>query len=213
MKWAGILLCGGASRRMGLPKNSLIWRGETLLHRGLAALAPCASERMVSAAPEQELPALPAGVRRVNDPRSGCGPLMGLSTALAVAQEIGCDAAIVLAVDMPLVTTALLYEMMEALGPHDEAVVPRAGGRRQPLCAVYRTRIVSVAQSVLDRGDSSVQALLDLAAHRILDIDASSRGDLRKDWFRSMNTPDDIAWLNGVYGQDPCVGEGPQARG
>ena len=70
-----IILCGGRSSRMGLPKLSLPFGPELMLPRVVrlvrAGLGLAATPIVVVAAPDQELPPLPVDVRVVRDRREG----------------------------------------------------------------------------------------------------------------------------------------------
>jgi hypothetical protein len=78
---AGIVLAGGRSSRMGAPKAGLDWHGSTLLGHVVGVVGRGAGPVVVVRAPGQALPALPAGVRVVEDAREGRGPLEGLRAA------------------------------------------------------------------------------------------------------------------------------------
>ena len=67
---AGIVLCGGASRRMGTSKAWLEFDGETLLQRIVRVLSTMVRPLVVAAAVNQELPRLPADVLIVNGART-----------------------------------------------------------------------------------------------------------------------------------------------
>lgn len=64
---AGIVLCGGHSRRMGVAKPLLPFGTESMLARVVRLLREAVSPVVVVAAADQELPPLPEGVRIVRD--------------------------------------------------------------------------------------------------------------------------------------------------
>src|SRR5947209_18374683 len=110
---AGVVLCGGQSSRMGRPKAWLPFGGETMLARvarlvAEAGLAPV----LAVAAPDQELPPLPAGVEVVRDPEPHGGPLQGIAVGLAAL--VGrADAAYVSGCDVPLLRPAFVRRLVE----------------------------------------------------------------------------------------------------
>lgn len=73
MHVAGIVLCGGMSQRMGRPKAWLPFGGELMLPRVVRLLSEVVSPVIVVAAPEQELPPLPAGIAVVRDEEKVAG--------------------------------------------------------------------------------------------------------------------------------------------
>jgi hypothetical protein len=60
---------------------------------------------------------------------------------------------LIVAVDLPLLTTAFL-EFLARADENADAVVPVSGGRWQPLCAMYRRRAAPVLDAAIDRGES-----------------------------------------------------------
>jgi molybdopterin-guanine dinucleotide biosynthesis protein A len=80
---AGVVLCGGQSRRMGRPKAWLPLDAETLLQRIVRLVGQVAHPVVVVAAAGQPLPDLPADVWIVRDERNNAGPLEGLRAGLA----------------------------------------------------------------------------------------------------------------------------------
>src|SRR5689334_21043921 len=87
MNPASVVLCGGDSRRMGVPKAWLAFGPERLLQRVVRLVGTVARPIVVVAAPGQELPELPADVSIVRDPIAGRGPLQGLAAGLAALPD------------------------------------------------------------------------------------------------------------------------------
>ena len=111
----GILLVGGASTRFGSPKELAEYEGETLRARAWRLLGDACEERIVVG---------PGGLR---DP--GTGPVAAIAVALQAASH---DVAIVIPVDMPLLTAASLHALADACR---DAAVAQNG----PLpCAIRR---------------------------------------------------------------------------
>ncbi len=144
---AGIVLAGGRSSRMGTPKAWLDWHGTTLLRRACGIVARGASGPVVVvAAPGQELPPLPAGVRVVEDAREGRGPLQGI---LAGLEAVDAEVAFVASVDLPFLHPRFVAAVCAAADGADVAV-PFAGGYRQPLAAAYRVALAPLVAELVD---------------------------------------------------------------
>lgn len=189
MRTAGIVLCGGASSRMGTPKATLPVGDEVLLQRVVRTLAAAVGPVVVVAAPGQALP--DCGVPVVFDACPGRGPLEGISAGLATVSEIA-DAAFVSAVDAVLLREAFVRRVVERLG--DAAVaVPATGGFPHPLAAVYRVEVLPTIRERLANGRLAVKELLArvptrfLAASDFVDVDP----DLAS--LRTANTPEEFA--------------------
>lgn len=187
---AGILLTGGASRRLGADKARLVadpGTGETLAERGARLLG------QVCAGPVLEAGDGGSGLPAVREQPPGAGPLAALAAAGQELRARGHHGpALLLAVDMPRVDAPLL----ERLGawPGAPTVVPRAGGRLQPVCARYGADAMLAAQSLVVAGPRRFRDLLDLVEHDVVDEDVwgpAGGGDP----FADVDTPDDAARL------------------
>src|SRR5215469_3102633 len=143
---AGVVLVGGRSSRMGTAKAALEWHGSTLLRRTVGIVARAAGGPVVVVrASGQPLPALPATVTVVDDPREGKGPVQGIAAGLgALAGQ--ADAAFITSTDLPFLHPAFIARVLRALdapagpdGAPPDVVLPVARGYPQPLAAAYRT--------------------------------------------------------------------------
>lgn len=128
----GIVLTGGTAARLGgADKAALEVRGRPLLEHALAALAGVGEVVVVG----PEVPTSRPVTFRREDPPGG-GPAAAVAAGLSgFARRPGV--VVVLAVDMPRVTTATVTRLLAAAGC-DGAVLVDAAGRVQPLCAAYR---------------------------------------------------------------------------
>lgn len=151
---AGLLLTGGAGRRMGEDKALLTLGGARLADRAAEALGAVCRPCLEVGPGRSPLPS-------VREVPPGSGPLAAVAAGWrALSMEHGhAGAVIVLAVDMPFVTPMLL-ELLARV-PGSDAVVPVAGGRFQPLCARYTPRALAVAETLGREGERSMRALLD----------------------------------------------------
>jgi molybdenum cofactor guanylyltransferase len=164
----GAVLAGGSSRRLGRDKSAERVGGARLIDRAAHALRPHCAEVVVVSARS----GTPAGPWRVvPDRRPGAGPLAGLEAALLDAAEEGYDAIMALACDLPLVDSEIVGTVIEGLGDAAAAAAARGGDPAfEPLCAVYRASIGSVASELLDRGERSARALYEAVAGRAVAV-------------------------------------------
>ncbi|UUO03466.1 molybdenum cofactor guanylyltransferase [Mycolicibacterium novocastrense] len=156
---AGIILAGGASRRMGRDKATLPYEGTTLVERMVSILAPRCAPIFVIAAPGQALPALDAEVLR--DEVRGVGPLLATGRGLRAAAEAGSELAFVSAVDMPLLTVELIDELVAPAVRVEADVVLPWDGRDHYLAGVYRTALAGRVDELIAAGERSMRALVD----------------------------------------------------
>jgi molybdopterin-guanine dinucleotide biosynthesis protein A len=135
---------------MGRPKASLEWHGSTLLHRvtGIVARA-VGGPVVVVRAPDQELPALPLGVRVVEDSVEGRGPLQGLAAGLAAVAD-DAPVAYVSSTDVPLLHPAFVQAVVRAGREEDvDVALPVVHGYRHPLAAAYRTGLAPAVDELI----------------------------------------------------------------
>jgi molybdopterin-guanine dinucleotide biosynthesis protein A len=135
----GVVLTGGGAARVGgADKASIEVAGETLLERALRALAEVQDVVVVG----DEVPTgRPVTFLREDPP--GGGPAAGLLAGLAGFPRVP-RLVVVLAVDMPLVTPGTVRRLA-ASAAVDGALLVDGDGRRQYLCAVYRTEALLAA--------------------------------------------------------------------
>jgi molybdenum cofactor guanylyltransferase len=132
----GIVLCGGKSTRMGVPKATLPFGTETMVQRVVRLLGTVVAPVIVVAARGQSLPALPDEVRVARDEREARGPLEGIRAGLS-ALPASTDAAYITSCDVPLLVPAFVERMIDLMGDHDIAVM-EVDGFPHPLSAIYR---------------------------------------------------------------------------
>ena len=147
--YAGVVLAGGRSSRMGTPKAALEWHGSTLLRRTVGILARATGGPVVVVrARGQDLPALPPDVEVVDDPRDGQGPVQGLAAGLGALLD-RADAAFVSSTDMPFLHPAFVRRVLRAVAEGADVGLPVARGYPQPLAAAYRTKLASTADRLV----------------------------------------------------------------
>ncbi len=145
---AAIVLTGGSAVRFqGADKASIEVGGVTLLEHALGALAEIPDVVVVG---DEVGTSRPVGFAREDPPGGGpaAGLLAGLSGFPRTPRQV-----VVLAVDMPLVTTATVRRLRLAADTDpsgDGALLVDAGGRRQYLCAVYRSEALLEAAPPLE---------------------------------------------------------------
>lgn len=190
-RFAGIVLAGGRSSRMGRPKALLDWYGTPLLTHICDVLRPeLDGPIVVVGAVGQALPALPRGVETVEDQRQDRGPLEGIAAGLRAVGD-RADAVYVSATDVPLLAPAVVRLARSALLDGVDAVVPRIGGRMYPLTAAYRTSLAPLVERLLAEQQLRALDLVEATAVRWLSEQELRAVDSELDSFRNVNTPAD----------------------
>jgi molybdopterin-guanine dinucleotide biosynthesis protein A len=177
--FAGAVLTGGRSRRMGRDKALLAVDGVPLAVRIATALRESGADPVVAVGGDGAALAA-VGLAWWPDQHPDEGPLGGLLTAFAML-----DAAIVvaLATDLPDVTPATVVALVEAIGPHDVAVART--DRLEPLCAAWRVETSGPALAEAFAGGER-------AVHRVLGELDVVEVSISAQELRNLNTPEDL---------------------
>lgn len=132
---------------------------------------------------------------RENPP--GSGPLAALAAGWAALGEPPPEAGVLvlaLAVDMPGVTSELVRFV--ATRPGTGTAVPLWRDRPQPLCARYGPATLALAPGLLERGERSLRALLDVAGAEVDWIGPEEWGAVAvADVFADIDEPGDLRRL------------------
>lgn len=184
---SAFILAGGKSTRMSTDKAFIDFEGRTLLARVLELGRIVASSVWIVGSKEKFAAFAPV----VEDVFRDCGPLGGIHAALQASRT---DLNLMLAVDTPFVSAAFLqYLVSQARMARDAAViVPRAGGRRQPLCAIYRREFAGVAESALRAGQNRIDRLFDQVQTRVIEQEELEGAGFSPSIFRNLNTPEQL---------------------
>jgi molybdopterin-guanine dinucleotide biosynthesis protein A len=197
----GVVLAGGRSRRLRGRDKALIDLGDgPLLHRALSRLRPLCADLLVVGDPLRHAG---HGAPVIPDRVAGCGPLGGLDAALGATRAGARDVdppgpgsapfVLLLGCDLPFVRPRLLEALLEAPARHD-VVLPTLGGRDEPLCARYATRIFPQVAEALERRQLKLIRMFD---HPALDVErravepGAADGATAEDLF-NLNTPEDL---------------------
>ena len=205
VRTAGVVLCGGRSTRMGLPKATLPFGPELMLQRVVRLLAQVVSPIVVVAAPDQELPPLGAEVLVTRDEREGRGPLQGLLAGLtAIAPQ--AEAAYATSCDVPLLAPAFVRQMLAQLSDHDIAV-PVEQQFHHPLAAVYRTSVVPHIAELLAADQLRPVFLFDRVRTLRVPVEELKTADPSLNTLKNLNRPEDYltALAEAGFAADPAI--------
>jgi molybdopterin-guanine dinucleotide biosynthesis protein A len=170
----GVLLVGGASTRFGSPKALAQFDGETLADRAWRLLGEACDERIAVGKLEDGL-ALPFDL--LDDGTAVRAPIVGVVAGLRAARY---DLAVVIPVDLPMLTAAALHELAAACR---DVAMPPSG----PLPGAYRrTALPELERALADERLALRAAIRDLDV-AIVDLDAAL--------LLNVNTPDDVQRL------------------
>jgi molybdopterin-guanine dinucleotide biosynthesis protein A len=165
----GVLLVGGASQRFGSPKALARWGDETLAEHGWRTLGEACEHRLAVGKAAEDL-GLPFPV--LDDGSDVHAPIVGLVAGLKAAPT---DLCVVLPVDCPRVTAALLVALADAC----RGDVARS--QRGPLPGAYRRS----ALPALERGELAIYRAIVSLDVAVIDVDPAL--------IVNVNTPEELA--------------------
>jgi molybdenum cofactor guanylyltransferase len=182
---SGIILAGGASRRMGSDKALLDLGGRPLIAVVAEKLAKVADEVIIAADDAARYKFY--ADRVVPDRFPGVGTLGGIQAGLEAAHH---DLALVVGCDMPFLRAPVL-ERFVAAAPGFDVVIVRRGKWVEPMHAAYRRSCLPAIEEAIRGGHRRVISFFDavrvryLAPAEIADLDPELQS------FVNVNTPED----------------------
>ena len=183
----GIILAGGASRRMGgVNKALLTIGGRTVIERIVSVLARVFRDVIVVTNSPKPFHFL--GLPTYPDIIPGRGSLGGLLTGLHRSGEQG---GFLVACDMPFLNDALIRRMIGLVAARD-VVIPSIDGMLEPLHAFYSKRCIPHIQALLEADDLKIIHLLtkvdmlEVPEEELIRIDPNLR------FAMNVNTPEDF---------------------
>jgi molybdopterin-guanine dinucleotide biosynthesis protein A len=184
MRFAGFVLAGGESRRMGRDKGLLPYLGEPLAGFLARTVSQVTDSVHIIADPSRYGH---LGYPVVPDAVAPCGPAGGIYTALL---QNRAEWNLVVACDMPQIDPNVLWALVQhaAMGGGDCIVPLGPDGQPEPLCAIYHSRCLpALKQAISDKR----LRMKDLVAemHPILVAGTAAA------CFANVNTPADLRQL------------------
>lgn len=194
MRIFGVILAGGAGRRMGADKALLRLAGAPLLSHAIARLEPQVERLMLSANGDAARFAR-FGLPVLADAEA-LGPLAGILAALRAARAGGATAVVSVPVDAPFLPGDLVPQLCLAAETASAGVaVARAGGRLHPVCGLWPVSAEAALAAFL--GSGAKPKLMDFATAQ----DAAIADFPDDGAFTNLNTPEDLAAAEALLAQ------------
>jgi molybdopterin-guanine dinucleotide biosynthesis protein A len=170
----GVLLVGGASTRFGSPKALAQFDGETFADRAWRLLGDACDERI---AVGKRVDGLELPFDLLDDGTAVRAPIAGVIAGLRAARH---DLAVVIPVDMPMLTAAALHELAAACR---DVAMPPSG----PLPGAYRRTALPELERALADERLALRAAIAVLDVAIVDLEAAL--------LVNVNTADDVQRL------------------
>ena len=178
------ILAGGASSRMGTDKSQLRIEQQTFTERIAETLLEITNSVSIVGRDSDE-----SSLPRVADVYPKWGALGGIHAALTACER---EWAIVVACDLPFVTSELFSYLAAQRVDHDAVVPIQADGRPQPLAALYSVApCLPQATALIEAGRRRPLDLLEAVKTRRVAFDELRNFARAQSFFVNINTPED----------------------
>ncbi len=144
---SGILLAGGRSKRMGVNKAFLKFKGKELYTYPLDVLRRFCDDIVISAPARTFPPDFPYPV--VPDIFPGKGPLAGIHSGL---RKVRHDRTLVLSCDIPFISAEFIGDLQNKMGDAPAIAGIGTDGRPESLAAIYLTSLQPLMEEQLNAG-------------------------------------------------------------
>jgi molybdopterin-guanine dinucleotide biosynthesis protein A len=196
-KCSAIVLAGGRATRLGGANKAMLQVGnKRLIDRVLSALNPIASQIILVGHLAEGLSGPVIDI--VPDKLQGGSALIGIYSGLQAARN---DVALVVACDMPFLSTPLLKRIAVLSEGYDVAV-PRVGNHLEALHAAYRRSCLPVMREAISQQQHKI---IDFYTRlKVREIGESEIADIDPDGlsFFNVNTPADLKRANTLASRD-----------
>jgi molybdopterin-guanine dinucleotide biosynthesis protein A len=178
----GLILAGGASKRMQRDKAALQYQGKTQLVRAFELAERHVGKAFVSVRADQTSDRTRAQRPMIVDSGEGEGPMVGIRSAMAAHPEV---AWLVLACDLPFLSDAVIEELLRRRDPSALATAYKSaiGGLPEPLCAIWEP---AAARVLAEAGGHCPRKFLIRHGAHLLDLPDPRALD-------NVNTPEDYS--------------------
>ena len=181
----GLILAGGASKRMRRDKAALEYQGKTQLERAFELAARHVDQVFVSLRADQISDPMRAQRPMIVDSFAGEGPIVGIRSALAAHPEV---AWLVLACDLPFLSDTAIQGLLRRRDPSALATAYKSAhdGLPEPLCAVWEPAAAPILADYQTGGGHCPRKFLIRHGAHLLDLPDPRALD-------NVNTPEEYS--------------------
>jgi|GEM_PF-725669 len=184
--FAGVVLAGGNSSRMGKDKAWLLYQGKPFIQHAIDALSPHCSQLFISS---NDSSYSILGLEQIPDMIPGYGPAGALLSCLSAVRP---DSLMVLPCDLPLIThSVMMHFLLES--KECDAVVAKVNGLLIPVCGVYHKSALAFLSTEVAEGRLKMKGILKGLKVQFVDFDLLGL----ENRFFNVNNDEDYKLLQG----------------
>jgi len=195
LKVSAVVLAGGFSKRLGQEKGLIKLAGKPLILHALSRISKIVDEKLVVVSSEAQREnfekTLENQAKIVVDVCKMQSPLVGAFTGF---QNVQGDYSVLLACDMPFLSSQVVSLLVECCINRSAAVPRWPNSYIEPLHAVYNTRIAcAAAKTALDKGELHLRSMISCMRNvRYVSTLVLEQLDPKLQTFFNINTPLDL---------------------
>lgn len=198
--FSALLLAGGRSRRMGLDKAFMMWQGQPLWEFQLQKLFNLGASRVMIACREDQAIRHDCAEFVFDALGEDFGPMPAIARALKVTKQ----PTLVLAVDMPLMTSDFLKQRLLTSRSDGISRFFKSEHGLEPLAGLYDPHLFPELEAALAQEQFSLNQLA-REAHQNGKAVVIEVTDFERSFFRNFNTPADWEHEKGMSCDMPSL--------
>ncbi|NQU33760.1 MAG: molybdenum cofactor guanylyltransferase [Bacteroidetes bacterium] len=180
----GIILAGGASRRMGKDKGLCIYNSKELVKYSIDILLPICDTILISTNNPEGYKKF--GYQIIEDEFHGIGPIGGILSCLKQSKSIHN---LIVSCDTPFLNSALLRHVL-MVGQDWDIVVPQhANSYYEPLASYYSSNILPTLEESIKSNDYKLINLFSKVNFKAISVDELPGSSSQ---FKNLNSPEDL---------------------
>jgi molybdopterin-guanine dinucleotide biosynthesis protein A len=183
----GVILAGGASKRMGEDKAFLSLGETVIIERVMGVLSSLFGRVFIVTDDPKKYASF--DVEAVADVYPGIGALGGIHTGLFYARD---EAAFFCACDMPFILPDLVKYIISKRG-RAAAAVPVVGGNYEPLFSVYGKKCIRHIEAAIEGGEKRIVSFFPAVRIQEITEEELRAVDPELVSLMNINTPEDLA--------------------
>lgn len=182
------ILCGGKSSRMQSEKGLVLFQGKPFIEHIIEAVLPVSDniQLMTNTSDYDYLP-----FKKIKDIESDKGPIGGIYTALVHSDS---EINLILSCDIPLISTALLSELISKHKEDFNVSVFSDDNKIHPLIGIYSKKMIAALKKAIEDNDLKMMRLLDKVNHQIIKVTGEQSSQ-----FKNINSIAELNELNTIY--------------
>jgi len=182
LQFAGAVLNGGRSSRMGTDKSVIKFNGGRLIDVSLDILIEAGAEQVLIIGGDETVADQSPNVAYLEDLYPNEGPLGGVITALTFSKF---EVVAILACDHMYLTADILLQCLSGLDGY-EISCPKSNGTKQVLCSMWRRSTLPKLTQSYESGNRSVMNVIQELECKTFEV-----ADTRL--LRTANTPEELS--------------------